>query len=199
MLLVALIFLPTDVTLVVIPDEHLPGFHRFAVPVTPAGTAIDNSGSLLAFAVDIDTGVERVLENCDDVAIADRQPGEAGHAALIGRPREVDLIGGHRQQYLSRAAKVAEAGEDQPDHLLQTHIRIEPQTYLTMPDIAERHRKAQFTPARLRPGGIKHPGPEHAQLELADAALHSQEQAIIGQTGIVRTVVIDDAGFDKSA
>lgn len=68
-----------------------------------------------------------------------------------------------------------------------------------MPDITERHRQAQLAPARLRPGGIEHPGPEHTQLELADTALHAQEQAIIGQTGIVGTVVVDDAGFDKSA
>src|SRR5450755_4900597 len=34
--------------------------------------------------------------------------------------REVDLIRSHREQYLARAAELAEAGEDKSDHLLET-------------------------------------------------------------------------------
>jgi len=199
LLLVALVVFPTDVTLVVILDEHLPGPCRLSVPVTPPGTPVDDGGALLTLPVDVNARVKRILEHRDDIAVADREPGEAGHAALIGRPREVDLIRRHRQQHLAGAAEFAEAGKDQPDHFLQPEIRIEPQACFAMPDIAKRHREAQFAPARLRPGGIEHPRSEYAQLELADVALHAQEQAVIGQTRIVDSVVVDDTGFDKSA
>jgi hypothetical protein len=33
---------------------------------------------------------------------------------------KVDLIGFHREQYLARAAELAEAGEDESDHFLET-------------------------------------------------------------------------------
>ncbi len=68
-----------------------------------------------------------------------------------------------------------------------------------MPGVTERNCQAQFAPARLRPGGIEHSRPEHAELELADAAFHAQEQAIIGLTGIIDAVVVNDTGFDEAA
>ena len=37
----------------------------------------------------------------------------------------MDLIGRQRQQHLARAAELAEAGEDQPDHLLEAQVGIE--------------------------------------------------------------------------
>src|SRR5258705_6612586 len=49
-----------------------------------------------------------ILENRDDVAVADRHPVEAGHATFVGGPREVDLIGFHREQHLARASELAE-------------------------------------------------------------------------------------------
>lgn len=103
----------------VILDEDFPSPHRLAVPVAPPRSPIDNGGSLLTFSVDVNTGVKGIFENRDDVAIADRQPGKAGHAAFVRRSREVDLIGLHRQQHLTRAAQLSEARKDEPDYLLK--------------------------------------------------------------------------------
>ena len=111
----------------------------------------------------------------------------------------MDLIGLHRKQHLARAAELAEAREDESDHLLETQIGIETKPDFTMPDVAERNRYPQLASAGLRPSGVQHSRPQHAQLELADAALHAQEQAIIRPTGIVDAVEIDDAGLDKPA
>jgi hypothetical protein len=111
----------------------------------------------------------------------------------------VNLIGLHREQHLARAAELAEPGEDKSDHLLETQIGIETKPDFTVPDIAERNRYPQLAPAGLGPSGIQHPRPQHTELELADAALHAQQQAIIGSTRIVDAVEIDDAGFDKPA
>lgn len=196
--LIALVFLPVNVAFVVVPDHHLPGSDWLAVPITAARPPVDDGRSLLALSIDIDTGIEGVLEDRDHIAVADRHPGEAGHATLIGWSREVNLIGCHRQQHLPRAAKVAEAGKDGPDHFLQTQVRIKSESGFAMPDVAERHRQAQFAPACLRPGGIEHSSSKHTQFELADAALHAQKQPIIGSTWIVDAVMVDDAGFDEA-
>ena len=180
-----------------IVDHHLPCPDRLAMPVAPTRAPFDDRRALLAFSIHVGPRVERVLENCDYVAVSDWHPFEAGHAPFVGRPREVDLIRFHREQYLARAAELTEAGEDKPDHLLQTQIGIEPKPDFTVPDVAERNRYPQFAPAGLGPSGIQHPRPQDAELELADAAFHAQQQTIIGSTGIVDAVEIDDTGFDK--
>ena len=80
---------------------------------------------------------------------------------------------------------------------METQIGIEPKSEFTVPDVAERNRYPQLAPTGLRPSGIEHSRPQHAEFELADAALHSQQQAIIRPTGIIDAVEIDDASFDK--
>ena len=140
LLLVALIFRPADIAFVMILDHHLPRPDRLAMPVASPRPPFDDRGALLAFPVNVNPRVKRVLENRDDVAVADRHPVEAGHAAFVGGPWEVDLIGFHREQHLACAAEFTEAGEDQADHLLETQIRIEAEPRFTMPDIAERNR-----------------------------------------------------------
>jgi hypothetical protein len=53
------------------------------------------------------------------------------------------------QQHLSCAAEFAEPREDEADHLLHAAIRIEIETGVAMPDVAERHPDPQFAPLRL--------------------------------------------------
>ena len=142
LLLIALILLPADVSFVMIFDHHFPGSDRLAMPVAPACSPIDDGSSLLGLPVHVNAGIEGIFENRDHIAVADRLPVKAGHAALIGRSREVYLIGFHRQQHLARAAKLAEAGEDKPDHFLQAQIGVEAQTGFAMPDVAEGYRQA---------------------------------------------------------
>jgi hypothetical protein len=180
-------------------DHHLPCPDRFAVPVAPPCSPFDDRSALLAFPVHVDPGIERVLENGDHIAVTDRQPVEAGHTPFVRGPWEVDLIRFHREQYLARAAEFAEASKDKPDHLLETQIGIEPKPGFTVPYVAERNRYPQLAPAGLGPGGIQHSRPQHAELKLADAAFHTQQQAIIGSTGVIDAVEIDDTGFNKPA
>ena len=51
----------------------------------------------------------------------------------------------------------------------------------------------------LGAGGFEHARPEHAEFELADAALHTQQQPIVGPTRVVHAVQIDDPGLDQTA
>lgn len=119
--------------------------------------------------------------------------------AIVGRPREVQSLGGQRQQRLPGAGEKAESLEDQPDRLLQPLVRIEAETDLTMPDISHRYRDPEFTTTRLRLGGVEHARTKHAELELADAALHTQKQAIVRPARIVDTVEIDHPRLNQTA
>lgn len=96
LLLVAIVVRPADVTFMMIFDHHLPCADRFAMAIALARPAIDDRGALLAFPVHIHTGIEWVLQNRDDIAVADRHPFEVRHPAFVRRPREVDMIRLHR-------------------------------------------------------------------------------------------------------
>src|SRR3954447_12086793 len=60
-------------------------------------TPLDQFRTLLALAVGIGAGVERVLQDGDDAAIADRRPVNAHQLLAIGRTRKVHLVSGQRQ------------------------------------------------------------------------------------------------------
>jgi hypothetical protein len=109
------------------------------------------------------------------------------------------LLGLERQMHLPGAAKFAEALEDPAGDLLDAAIRIEAETDLSMPDIADRHGNPEFTSAGLGPGGVQHPRTQNAEFKLTDAALHTQKQTIIWATRIVDAIKVDDAGLDKTA
>src|SRR5258707_11101762 len=68
-----------------------------------------------------------------------------------------------------------------------------------MPDVANRHADAQLTAPRLGAGGVEHAGPQHAELELADAALHAEKKPIIGSSGVVNPIQVDHSRLDQAA
>jgi hypothetical protein len=47
--------------------------------------------------------------------------------------------------------------------------------------------------------GIEHAGADHAELELADAPLHAQQEAIVRAAGIVDAIEVDDPCLDEAA
>ena len=143
------------------------------VPIGLAGPAIDDLGSVDAFAVGVGTGVKRVLQQRDDIAITDWRPIERRHPLAIRRAREVHALDLESQMHLSGAAQLAEALENPARDFLDATIRIEAQTDLPMPDITDRHGDPEFSPAGLRPRGVEHPRPQDAEFELADATLHT--------------------------
>src|SRR5437660_8465898 len=68
-----------------------------------------------------------------------------------------------------------------------------------MPDVANRHADAQLTAPRLGAGGVKHAGTQHAELKLADAALHAEKKPIIGSAGVVNPIQVDHSRLDQAA
>src|SRR5665811_291603 len=96
LLLVAIVVRPADVTFMMIFDHHLPCADRLAMAIALARPAIDDRGALLAFPVHIYTGIEWILQNRDDIAVADRHPFEVRHPAFVRRPWEVDMVRLHR-------------------------------------------------------------------------------------------------------
>jgi len=73
----------------------------------------------------------------------------------------VDLILGHRQQHLPRAAELAKPGEDQADGFLESSVGIQAEPNLAMPDVADRHPDPQLATARLGASGVEHAGAPH--------------------------------------
>ena len=108
-------------------------------------------------------------------------------------------LGLERQMHLSGTAEFAEALEDPAGDLLDAAIRIETETNLPMPDKANRYRNPELTSARLGPRGVQHAGAQDTKLEFADAALHSQQQAVVWTAGVVDAIEVDNAGIDKAA
>jgi len=190
---------PIDIAFVVILEQNLPLFKRLAVTVALPGATLDDLGALLAFSVGVDARIERVLEHGDDAAVTDRRPLEGDQFFAVGGPRKMDLLGAQRQQDLSRAAHLAEPGEDQPDRFLNPQVGIKAETDLAMPDVADRHADAQFAAPGLGAGGVEHAGAQNAELELADAALHPEQQPIVRPAGIVDAVEVDHARLDQAA
>ena len=54
-------------------------------------------------------------------------------------------------------------------------------------------------PWRLGAGGIEHAGTQHAKLELADAALHAEQEPIVRPAGVVDTIQVDHSCLDQAA
>src|SRR5712691_8151555 len=68
-----------------------------------------------------------------------------------------------------------------------------------MPDVANRHADAQLTAPRLGAGGVEHAGTQHAELELADAALHAEKKPIIRSARVVNPIQVDHSRLDQAA
>jgi hypothetical protein len=100
---------------------------------------------------------------------------------------------------LTGAPKLTKTLEYLANGLLNADVRVKAKSNLTMPDVADRHRDAQFASSRLGACGVQHPRSQDAQLELADAALHAQEQPVVGATRVVDAVEVDDPRLDEPA
>src|SRR5690242_19758905 len=48
-------------------------------------------------------------------------------------------------------------------------------------------------------GGVEHAGTQHAELELADAALHAEKKPIIRSAGVVHPIQVDHSRFHQAA
>ena len=111
----------------------------------------------------------------------------------------MDILRCHPQQHLAGAAQLTELLEHQPDYLLQPPIRIEAETDVPVPGVADRDRDPQLAALRFRSCRLVHPGSDNPQLELADAPLHAKQQAVVRPAGVVHAIEVDDTGFHQSA
>lgn len=82
---------------------------------------------------------------------------------------------------------------------MQPDVGIDAEPPVAVPDIADRHADPQLATARLSPGGVNHARPDHTQLELADAALHAEQQPVVRPTGVVDAIKVDRTGLDQTA
>ena len=109
---------------------------------------------------------------------------------LLCRQGEVGLAG---------ACKLTEPGEDQVHDLLHAQVGIESQPILAVPDVADWDGQAKLAAPRLGARRIEHARAQDAELEFADAALHPEQQAVVGAARVVDAVHVDDESFDEAA
>ena len=81
--LIAFKLLPVDVALVMLLEQDLAVPKRTKVPVGLTRPAINDLGSIDAFAVGVGAGIERVLQHRDDIAVADWRPVECCHSLAV--------------------------------------------------------------------------------------------------------------------
>ena len=179
-------------------NHNFPVVKRLGVSVGFARSPIDNLGQLPALTVDVGASVERVFEHGNHIAVPDRRPFQVDHPFAVRRAREMKLIRAHGEMYLPRAAKLPEAGEDHTNDLLKPPIRVKSQSILAAPEVPEGDANAKFTAPRLGAGGVEHARAENAKLELADAALHPEQQSIIGPRRVIDAVKINHARLDQA-
>src|SRR5271156_55215 len=129
-LLIAFKLLPVNVALMMILQQDLAVLERTIVAVGLARPAINDLGSIEAFAVGVGTGIEWVLQHRDDIAVADWRPVEGRHPLAVRWPRKMHLFCLERQMHLAGTAKFAEALKDPAGDLLNPAIRIEAETDL---------------------------------------------------------------------
>ena len=108
------------------------------------------------------------------------------------------LLSGQRQQYLACATVLTEARENHADCFLHSQVRIETQTDLAMPDVADRDGDTQLAALGLAVLGVEHPRTDHGEFELADAAFHAEQQAIVRTTRVLHTLDVDYSRLDQT-
>ena len=199
LLLVPLELGPVDIAFVMILEHDLPFLERLSVSVSLLRTPIDDRRAMLALPVDVGAGVEGVLEDRYDVAIADRRPVEGDHSLAVGRSRKMQLVRRQGQENLPRAAQLAEPREDETDRLLEPYVGVEAEANLAVPDVTDRHADPQLAAPRLGSRRIVHPGAQDAEFELADTALHSQQEPVVRAARVINPVEINDACAHKTA
>jgi hypothetical protein len=199
LLLVPLELVPVDVAFVVTLQQDLTVPKRAMMAVGLARPAGNDLGSVDTFAVSVNAGMERVLQHRNDIAVSNWRPIERCHPLAVGRAREMQLLDLERQMHLAGAAEFAKAPEDLARDFLNPEIRIEAETNVSMPYVADWHGDPEFAPSRLGPGCVEHPRSQNAEFELTDTALHTQKQAIVRTTGIVDAIKVDDTGIDETA
>src|SRR5208282_1490617 len=138
LLLVPLELSPVDVAFVMILEHDLPFLERPLVSVGLMRTPIDDRRAVFALPVDVGAGVEGILEDRYDVAIADRRPVEGDHSLAVGRSRKMKVIRRQGQQNLPCTAQLTELREDETDRLLEPHVRVEAEAHLAVPDVTDR-------------------------------------------------------------
>ncbi len=171
-------------------------FHRLV------GPSVGHGHLCLALAERVNAGVERTLEDAQDLAVRRRPPQPRGlvagpASALL--PVELDCVLSHPEQDLVSAAKLVELLKDEPNQALHALIRVQFDLTAERPDVADWHLHAKLPALGLGGLGVGQTTVQERQLKLAHRALEAQQQAVIGPPRIVHAVAVNDTRVDDAA
>jgi len=102
-------------------------------------------------------------------------------------------------QDLARAAEFEELLEDLMNCLLDPLIWVGLQPLIPGLDVPDRCRDDELSPLCLRVSCLERTLAEKVELVLAEAALQTQQEAVIRQPRVVNGLMVDEEGIDKAA
>lgn len=153
-----------------------------------------------ATAIGIRAGINRVVQQVAQrrpigpvpvqVTLAQAQPHPVG---------KLNPVADQMLQYAVDGPAAFELLENQRDRRLRLLVGIADHLARRPPDIAHRHRHAQFAARRLGPLARHHPLLEHVQFRLRQGPLQPQQQPIVVVGRIVNPVQIADQGAKQPA
>ena len=111
----------------------------------------------------------------------------------------MQLVRHQGQENLPRAAQLANLAKMRRTASGSRMSGPRPRPILRVPDVTDRHADPQLAAPRLGSRRIVHPGAQDAEFELADAALHSQQEPVVRAARVINPVEINDAGAHKTA
>ena len=176
------------------------GLDSAGVAFEPRGLARQGARAGLRAAVDVRTGIGRVMQQAQHAPLAQALPNNL--AALVATPHATGkaevlvlklLHDGQRRAGLLKQVKY------QADGMLHFLIRVKHHVVSGIVDQAHRQAHAELTPLGLLQFAAEETTAEPMKFGFAHRALKSQEQAIVILTGIVDTFFVDDECFRDGA
>ena len=188
-LLVGLVLVPADVAGVGVGDQRDPLLARQGVE----GLLAVGGEAFAAAAVGERAGVAGVVQGAQHPPVLQRHPRQLALAGAGAHPhREQQPVGVELLHGRARRAGAGEQGEQVPDGLLHTGIRVEHDLAGRVVDQPDRQAHPQFAAAGLGQLPADQPGPDEVQFGLAHGALQPEQQPVVEVGRVIQPVLVAD-------
>src|SRR5262249_39579741 len=152
--------------------------------VTPAYLAADERHALLAPAIHVRTGVQRIVQDIEHRAVVWTRPVQLSRRDTDGHLQAMTTQVAHDG---ARAAVEPEALEDEPHDALDLLVVIESQPAIFAPNVTCRRFEDDFSAARFTQLAALEAQPHPVSLRVGELPLEAEQQPVVV---VVR--VVDD-------
>ncbi len=182
-----------------VADEHLPlvpsesqaaGDHLPAALKSDPGTGAPE---------DVRSSVDRVGQQPVNRIVARWPPLHDPSLRPIDDDRQIDALLPQPHGDLSNAADLAELVEHQGQRLSDPTVGVLFQAIVGAAQVADCHRGVEVAARRLDAQRLLGTLAENRQLELAEGALHAEQQPVVDEPRIIDPVLVDDQAVHEGA